>query len=280
MAKTNYISNKNLLREINNSKMTYCQVLDKKYHVFDYITEDLTNITDELFQEIKTKRKSRLEGIEIDKLNKKSKTYQQERASINIDVNDEDVVIRLMTKEHIIPYITGKIKINFPPFKHFIKQDNQWVEVVRSHWEGDFTTGKLNLNKGKLSNELVLMFMALAKRYSFVGKFRDYTYREDMVSEATLHLCINCLKFNESRSDNPFSFYTTLVTNCFKATLKIEAKYRDLKDDIAMENNMPASFNSQDYLIEEASKAYYSNDQSYGHSVFVDAEKGIVTNDL
>ena len=42
--KQNYLNNKDLLKEIHKSKMTYCYVADDKYASFDVILEDVKKI--------------------------------------------------------------------------------------------------------------------------------------------------------------------------------------------------------------------------------------------
>ena len=48
MAKTNYLSNKQLLKEIHRSKRSYCEFTAPHYHQYDVIVEEL----DEIFEHI------------------------------------------------------------------------------------------------------------------------------------------------------------------------------------------------------------------------------------
>lgn len=102
--------------------------------------------------------------------------------------------------------------------------------------------------EGKLTNELAEMLVMLAKKYSMKPCFSGYTYREDMVAEALANLCQNALKFNPERSDNPFAFYTTCITNSFLHILKNEKKHRRIRDQFLIEMGENPSFN----FLEEA----------------------------
>lgn len=42
--KTNYLNNKDILKEIHKSKMSYCYVEDEKYNLFDIIVDDISDI--------------------------------------------------------------------------------------------------------------------------------------------------------------------------------------------------------------------------------------------
>ena len=58
---THYLSNKELLKEIHNSKMSYCWVKDEKYFYYDYIVNSLNEITPETIQLAKESRAARLQ---------------------------------------------------------------------------------------------------------------------------------------------------------------------------------------------------------------------------
>ncbi|CAM6053349.1 unnamed protein product [Sphagnum tenellum] len=105
------------------------------------------------------------------------------------DVTTADLVFRVMTNEHIpidlnrkrrikVPSDEGQTKTPFPPFKHYIIVDGKPVEVGRSHWKGDLTTGEFAL-EGMITNRLAAMFMLLVERYSKRGNWRGYCHRFD-----------------------------------------------------------------------------------------------------
>jgi DNA-directed RNA polymerase specialized sigma24 family protein len=88
-----------------------------------------------------------------------------------------------------------------------------------------------------------MMLMMLTKKYSMKPCFSGYTYREDMVAEALAGLCQNALKFNPERSNNPFAFYTTCITNSFLHILKNERKHRRIRDQLLIDIGENPSYN-------------------------------------
>jgi len=53
------------------------------------------------------------------------------------------------------------------------------------------------------------------------------------------------LKFNELKSDNPFAYYTAIVTNSFTRVLLNEKKMQNIRDDILEENGLAPSWTRQ-----------------------------------
>ena len=53
------------------------------------------------------------------------------------------------------------------------------------------------------------------------------------------------LQFDESKSENPFAYYTAAITNSFTRILNIEKKNQNIRDDIMEQNNMMPSMTRQ-----------------------------------
>ena len=149
------------------------------------------------------------------------------------------------------------VKVNFPPFQHFrLETDPNDKEVVyakcigKSHWKGELETGEFSKDHGKITNKLALMYMKLCERYGTRGNWRGYTYNDEMRSQALLQLSQIGLQFDESKSANPFAYYTAAITNSFTRVLNIEKRNQNIRDDILEMNNLTPSYsrqNSSDY---------------------------------
>jgi hypothetical protein len=53
------------------------------------------------------------------------------------------------------------------------------------------------------------------------------------------------LQFDESKSDNPFAYYTAAVTNSFVRIINIEKRNQNIRDDILEMNGMNPSWTRQ-----------------------------------
>jgi hypothetical protein len=240
--KVKYITNKELLAEIHKSKSSYCVFLDKKYAAYDAIVHNLDQITDELMSATKIE-KARL-TIQAEKARQREagkKPYEIKVAEIDPQaIPTETIVFRVMTPHHLPLDPDRKrrgkgeegnyVKTPFLPFKHFIIQDGAPVEVGRSHWSGTIQDGHFDM---------------LVDRYSRRSNWRGYTYLDEMKSHALLQLSQIGLQFDESKSDNPFAFYTTTIKNCFTRVLNLEKKNQNIRDDILIMHGVNPSYTRQ-----------------------------------
>lgn len=235
-----YLSNKDLLNEIQNVKMTFCWILDEKYtkpHMYIRQDDDIDFVDSNPDAHAKFTEALLLAQIS------------------NPEIKLEDVVIRRMSYSHIPKDPTRKKRINsvsseymrisFPAFRQYALIDNKITEVVRSHWEGDLETGHFSASKGKISEKLSSMWMLLIERFSSKARYRLYSYNEEMRGESILHMLQVGLQFDESKSQSPFSFYTTTITNCFVAVKSSERALQDARDDLLIANGAQPSFTRQ-----------------------------------
>jgi DNA-directed RNA polymerase specialized sigma24 family protein len=84
---------------------------------------------------------------------------------------------------------------------------------------------------GKISDELHLMFWKMCNKIINRPRFSRYTdeWKEDMISTAYVKCLGTICKFSPDRT-NPFSYYTTVITNCFLDCLNAEKKQKNIKD--------------------------------------------------
>lgn len=240
--KIKYLTNKDLLSAIHESKSTYCEYDHAKYSRYDLIVYSLEGITNEMLEAARAKRLS-------DTLAEAKKDKKAPPPNIGLDdFPIDEIVVRLMTFEHI-PYNPAKfdkakttaekhIRCPFPPFKHYIRKDDAWVCVGKSHSR----KGEFSITHGRTTNRLGAMWMKLVDRYGHRGNWRGYSYLEEMKAQALLQLSQVGLQFDESKSLNPFSYYTSVVSTSFLKILTTEKKSQTIRDDLLiMHNHMPSS---------------------------------------
>lgn len=255
-----YLTNKDILREIHKSKMSFCWVKDDQYYNYDVIVESLSEINDETIDLAKQSRASRLQKeaheAEIDRWEKglTGKKTRPRAIDFYIDpatINDEDIVIRVMTFDHIPeenrknkPKTTADnhSKCNFPPFKHYAYVNGEMEEVVRSHWVGGLGNGHFSTTHGITTNSLGRMYLKLCEKYSMRSNWRGYTYVDEMRGQALLQLSQIGLQFNEAKSQNPFAYYTAAINNSFTRVLNLEKRNQNIRDDLLEEEGLNPSF--------------------------------------
>ena len=259
--KINYLNNKDILKEIHKSKLSYCYVSDDRYSDPDIIVESLSKINKTNIKQAQQNRASKMQSEAYqESMAKGDWDKKPKQKDFAVDPNSiavDDLVFRVMTYEHIPDdperkkttktVADTKSKVNFPPFKHYILDSNgiNPREVVRSHWVGGLHNGHFSTDHGQITNKLGSMFMKLVERYSQRGNWRGYTYVDEMRGQALVQLAQIGLQFNEAKSDNPFAYYTATVNNSFTRVLNLEKRNQSIRDDILIESGHLPSYGRQ-----------------------------------
>ena len=257
MRKINYLNNKDILAEIAKSKNTFCGYTDKEYAQYDIILPSLDKVNIRTIAEAKRNKAKRLTLQAFEKAKSEGKKVKQAEFEVDYKKIDKyDLVFRIMTFDHI-PEEPGRkknpktvadtrVKLNFPPFQHYkFNENDELVCIGKSHWEGGMENGYFNMVHGKATDKLAMMWIKLCERYATRGNVRGYTYNDEMKGQAILQLAQIGLQFDESKSQNPFAYYTAAVTNSFVRVINLEKRNQNIRDDILEMNHMNPSYTRQ-----------------------------------
>ena len=256
--KQKYLNNKDLLAEIHKSKVTFSSYTSKDYTQHDIILPSLDKINIRTLADAKRNRAKRI-GLAAFAEARLAGDKKVKLAEVTPDyktIKKTDLVIRIMTFEHI-PLAPGRKKttkttadahekVNFPPYQHWRFDDNDNLECVgKSHWKGGVKTGKFSKDHGRITENLGKMYIKLSERYAQRSNWRGYTYIDEMKGQAILQLSQIGLQFDESKSENPFAYYTAAVTNSFTRILNLEKKMQNIRDDMLEEAGLTPSMTRQ-----------------------------------
>lgn len=274
--KHNYLNNRDILKEIHKSKMTYCSFASPGDAHYDIILDSLSKINRNTIAEARRLRADRLARVNYEQAQAQT-TDKLRLDDFSIDpkkIPDTEIVFRISTWEHVpidnskkkkapdpsdeesihteydlddaVPTTAKYVKINFPPFKHYKITDKKIPYCVGiSHWKGDIDKGSFCRDHGTMTPKLAHMFIKLCERYATRSNWRGYTYNDEMRSQALLQLSQIGLQFDESKSQNPFAYYTAAITNSFTRVLNIEKRNQNLRDDILEMNGLTPSYTRQ-----------------------------------
>lgn len=248
-----YLNNRDLLEEIHKSKNNYSSFVFPEYSTYDIIVESIDDITPETLLEAKAKRAKKQSTEKYEKEKKLNKNIKLSDCEVDPNtIETTDIIFRVMTYDHIPDDSTRKknpktvadtkVKVNFPPFQHWkYTEDNELQCVGKSHWVGGLQNGYFSCDHAKPTNKLAMMWMKLVERYATRGNVRGYSYNDEMIGQAILQLSQIGLKFDESKSNNPFAYYSTVCTNSFIAVINQEKRNQNIRDDILEMNNLDPS---------------------------------------
>ena len=258
MKRVKYLNNRDLLAQIHASKNTYCSYVGDDDSQYDLIVPNLKKLNASAIAQARKAKAKRLtqEAWEQAKESGLKKIKLSDYTVSPRKIEKTDLVFRVMMFDHIPLDDERKknkkttadhhTKINFPPFQHY-RLDNKGKPqcVGKSHWVGGMDNGNFSCDHGKITNSLAMMFMKLCERYGTRSNWRGYTYNDEMQSQALMQLSQIGLQFDESKSENPFAYYTAAITNSFTRILNIEKKNQAIRDDLLEVNNMMPSFTRQ-----------------------------------
>jgi hypothetical protein len=258
MKRVKYLNNRDLLAQIHASKNTYCSYIAPEDAQYDLIVPNLKKINANAIAKARKARAKRLtqEGWETANAAGEKKIRLIDFTVSPRKIDKTDLIFRVMTYDHIPLDSERKknpkqvsdhhTKVNFPPFQHYKLDAKGKLKCVgKSHWIGGMSNGTFAKEQGKITNSLAMMFMKLCERYATRANWRGYTYNDEMQSQALMQLSQIGLQFDESKSENPFAYYTAAITNSFTRILNIEKKNQAIRDDLLEMNNMNPSFTRQ-----------------------------------
>ena len=269
--RVNYLNNRDILKEIHFSKNTYCWYRDPvQDHQFDLILPSLDKINQRTVVEARKNRADRIKretGEVIDQKKipntdlvfritcwdhipmapKKITKAEAKRKKLEDIFELDDVAEDPLAELLDVPVLDlNHVRVNFPPFEQYrLDEEKKPYLVGRSHWKGDLVTGEFSKDHGNMTRKLAMMFMKLCERYATRSNWRGYTYNEEMRGQALLQLSQIGLQFDESKSQNPFAYYTAAITNSFTRILNIEKKNQNIRDDILEMNGLNPSWTRQ-----------------------------------
>lgn len=269
--KTKYLNNRDLLAEIHRSKCSFSSFTKPEYAQYDIILPNLDKVNIRTIAEAKRNKAKRigLQAFAAARLEGDKKIKLAEVTPDYKTIAKTDIIIRIMTFDHI-PLAPGRKKttkttadshdkVNFPPFQHWKFNDEDELTCVgKSHWKGTIEKGHFSKDHGRITENLGRMYIKLADRYAQRSNWRGYTYIDEMKGQAILQLSQIGLQFDESKSENPFAYYTAAVTNSFTRILNLEKKNQNIRDDLLEENGLTPSLtrqNQQEYAEETARQA-------------------------
>ena len=271
-AKNNYLNNRDILKQIHFSKNTYCTYLDPVAdHQYDIILPALAKINQRTVAEARRNRADRIKretGVVVDPKKiantdlvfritcwdhipmapKKIPKSQQKKKKIEdifeLELLEEDDPLAELLE---VPVLDEKhVRLNFPPFYHYRLDENKQPFLVgKSHWQGDLEHGEFSKDHGEMTRTLANMFIKLCERYATRSNWRGYTYNEEMRGQALLQLSQIGLQFDESKSQNPFAYYTAAITNSFTRILNLEKKNQNIRDDMLEQAGLNPSWTRQ-----------------------------------
>jgi DNA-directed RNA polymerase specialized sigma24 family protein len=96
-----------------------------------------------------------------------------------------------------------------------------------------------------ITPRLAQMFVLMVNNYATAGNWSGYSYLEEMKGEALLGLSAKWHKFDETKGDNPFAYYTRIMFTRFVSQLGKEKRPQVVRDAILESRGEDPSLSKQ-----------------------------------
>jgi len=115
-----------------------------------------------------------------------------------------------------------------------------FIKAASSTHKGETDPEKIRLARNLFGNthggrymspRLAELIMLMVEHIAMMGSYRNYSYVADLQSTAYLRCVLSYWKFDYERTDQAFSWFTSVIERSFWTYLKDEKKGRSYRDD-------------------------------------------------
>lgn len=111
---------------------------------------------------------------------------------------------------------------------HYVDNE-KFLRALLDHKEACRQAIESGIEKPILPNYIGECFIKIANHLAYKGNFINYSFRDDMVSDAIENCLIAAEKFDPTKSANPFAYYTQIVYFAFIRRIQKEKKQQATK---------------------------------------------------
>lgn len=112
--------------------------------------------------------------------------------------------------------------------KHYINNRHLYEELVK-YKEKCAKAAEEGKEKPRIPEYIGECFYKIATRLSTKYRFANYTYRDEMISDAIENCVMVVSGFDPNKSTNPFAYFTQVIRNAFFRRIMKEKKQQYVK---------------------------------------------------
>ena len=158
----------------------------------------------------------------------------------------------------------GRIKKENDPSKFYIKKDdlhNVVMEYQKKYWDAVNNNLPIPQQPNTFGKYILDLCRKLGTRYNFNG----YSYVGIMISEAQENCCKAIIKYDPSKTDNIFNYFTTVAWRAFQFRIIDEKKQNAIKHKYYQHTYRINEIEGQ--IVSDLSNNEYSNRVIDNHGI-------------
>jgi hypothetical protein len=140
--------------------------------------------------------------------------------------------------------------------KHYVN-NKEFLSSILAYKKEVATAEKKRQPKPPIPEYIGECFLKIATRLSYKPNFANYSYRDEMVSDGVENCLQYMLNFNPEKSDNPFGYFTQIISYAFLRRIEREKKQVYIRCKVAERANI----NREDFSTQVSDTRGRSVDQ-------------------
>lgn len=164
----------------------------------------------------------------------------------------------------IAPKIKPRERLHYVSNPVLFQAYLDWYKQI----DEDVAAGKDPTEMPKYIAESILK---ICTRLSYRPNFMHYSFKDEMILDALENVIRTARNFNPEKSNNPFSFITTIAFNAFIRRIQTEQKQQAIKGKLIMEMPIDTMFDLQDHDADDLD-SHVHIDQFLRDNNFIQAE--------
>ena len=125
--------------------------------------------------------------------------------------------------------------------KHYVN-NKDFLNALVAYKKACDVAKENNKPDPQIPNYVGECFLKIAEHLSRKPNFISYSFRDEMISDGIENCLMYFRNFDETKSTNPFAYFTAAVTNSFVRVINIEKRNQNIRDDILEINGMNPSY--------------------------------------
>lgn len=137
--------------------------------------------------------------------------------------------------------------------KRYYVDNDVFLQAMTDYRNSVIQAREAGLEKPMVSEYIGDCILKIAKNLAYLHKFINYTFRDDMISDAVENCIIYIDNFNPEKSKNPFGYFTKISYWAF--VRRIEREKKQLRTKQKMIENMDVD----SIIVQEHDNTEYMN---------------------
>lgn len=124
---------------------------------------------------------------------------------------------------------------------HYVS-NKDFLEAIIEYRKQVFEAKEKGIPQPQIPDYIGECLLKMATRYSYKPNFANYSYRDEMISDAVENSIQYFMNFDPEKSSNPFAYFTTVIDRAFIRRINKEKKQVEVTEKLLEKNGFDEVF--------------------------------------